>query len=186
MAEVAVAGVIAQVEPDTQGPIFQPEPTPHAQGEVIPDLISPHTPLPTPGHISPAPLVPTSALPIAPTPNVDLNVNPNPNPAQPVLLGSFYGVGGIQFDEVPENLDAEVPAGPNIQEPIILPEHGMPNEAAFSQAPFVQPLVPMQAMPAVAMVVQVADDILVQEPLLGSFHGFEAIQFGDGGEDEDQ
>ncbi|KAG8728234.1 hypothetical protein FRC10_005200, partial [Ceratobasidium sp. 414] len=115
----AAAGVVAQVEQGAQGPTFQPESAPHEQGEVIPDLISPHAPLLGPGHIASAPsvlsalaLAPAPALPVVPAANVDLNVNPNPNPAQPALLGSLHGVGGIQFaeDEVPGDLVAEVPA----------------------------------------------------------------------------
>ncbi|KAG8736641.1 hypothetical protein FRC10_009067 [Ceratobasidium sp. 414] len=119
VTEVAAAGVVAQVEPAAQGPTFQPESAPHEQGEVIPDLISPHAPLLGPGHIASAPLVlsalalaPAPALPVVPASNVDMNANLNPNPAQPTLLGALHGVGGIQFaeNEVPGDLAAEVPA----------------------------------------------------------------------------
>ncbi|KAG8732226.1 hypothetical protein FRC10_001152 [Ceratobasidium sp. 414] len=199
MAGAAAASVVTQVEPDTQGPIpiFQPEPTLHEQGEVVPNPISPHAlpPEPEPGHLAPAlvlpglALAPIPALPVVPAANVNLNVNPNPNPVEPTLLGSLNGVGGIHFaeNEVPGNLTAEVPAGPpNDQEPLILLEDGMPNEAAFHAH---QPFVPLQTMPVVAVVAQsfmpAADDNLAQ-PILRSLSGFEDIEFEDESEDEDQ
>ncbi|KAG8739268.1 hypothetical protein FRC10_005830 [Ceratobasidium sp. 414] len=81
------------------------------------------------------PLRPCSSMSHQYTPalNVDLNVDLNLNPAQPTLMGSFHGIGGIQFA-------GEVP---------------------------------------------VADDNPVQQPLLRSLWGFEDIQFGNEGEDED-
>ncbi|KAG9095496.1 hypothetical protein FRC06_009747 [Ceratobasidium sp. 370] len=191
-----MAGVVAEADQDSQGSIPQPEPAAlHGQVEVTPVLLAPHTPLLVSEHAAPAPFVlpapapmPAPALLATPVGNTNLNINLNPNAAQPTLMGSLQGVGGIQFtdDEVPENPAAEVPAGQNIQEPIILPGHIMSDEAAFPHAPFVQPFA---AVPAVDVVVQpfvpVAGDNPVQQPLLRSLRGFEDIQFEDEGEGED-
>ncbi|KAG8737081.1 hypothetical protein FRC10_008591 [Ceratobasidium sp. 414] len=193
----AVDGV-AHVEQDAQELNSQPGPAVlNGQDEATLALIPSHTPLVEPGHIAPAPpalpaLVPAPApaLPAVPTPNVNLDPNPDLNPTQSTLLGSFQGVGGIQFADngVPENLVDEVPTGQDVQEPIILLEHAVPNEVAFPHAPFVQPFALVQAVPAVAVAqpfMPVANNNPVQQPLLRSLRGFEGIQFEGEGEDED-
>ncbi|KAG9088284.1 hypothetical protein FS749_002269, partial [Ceratobasidium sp. UAMH 11750] len=196
--EVAVA-VVAQAEQNPQASASHPESvTLHGQDEVVPALIAPHTPLPVPGHailaVSVPPLlVPAATPPTAPVPNGNLNVGPAPNPAHTGLMGSLNGIGGIQVaeNEIPENLVAEAPAGQNGQEPVILSEHAMPNQVAYPDAPFVQPFVPAQAMPAVAVVMVVQPAALVinnnlgQPPLLRTFYGFAGIQFEAEGDDED-
>ncbi|KAG9075546.1 hypothetical protein FRC06_010041, partial [Ceratobasidium sp. 370] len=195
-AGVAAAGVV-EIEQDTQGPTLQQGPaTLHEHGEVTPALISPHTPLFVSGHVALAPLgqpalalVPDPAPPAAPSLNADLGADLNPNPLHTTLMGSFHGVGGIQFaDEVPENLAAEVPSGQNVQEPTIILEHAMPNEAVFPHAPPIQPFAPVQAMPAVDVDAQpfvpVIDNNPVQQPLLRSLYGFDGIQFEDEGDED--
>ncbi|KAG8711497.1 hypothetical protein FRC08_015806 [Ceratobasidium sp. 394] len=198
-AGVVAAAVVAQGEQNAQELTFLPEPVVlHEQGEIVPALIPPHVPPPAPGHIGPATSVlPMLALAPAPALNVDLgvnlNVDPNLDPAHTALIGSLHGIRGIQVaeDEVPENLAAVVPVGQNGQEPVILLEHAMANQVAFPHAPFVQPVVFVQAMPTATAVavaqpaVPAANNNPGHQPLLRSLHGFEGIQFEDEGDDED-
>ncbi|KAG8743724.1 hypothetical protein FRC10_011506 [Ceratobasidium sp. 414] len=188
IAGVAAAGVVADAEQVTAGSTPQPEPAAlHGQDEVIPVLVSLHGPLLASGDIMPVlpPLapVPAHAPPAEPVANIALNPNLNPNAAPPTL-GSLHGIGGIQFadNEMPENPADGAPAGQNDQEPTIVPEHVVPNQAAPPPAPFVQPLAP--AMPAVVAqpLGPVADD---NPALLRSLHGIEGIQFEDESEDDD-
>ncbi|KAG8737083.1 hypothetical protein FRC10_008593 [Ceratobasidium sp. 414] len=197
MAGVAAAGVVAEVGQDAQGPTFQREPTTlDEQSEAIPALISPGAPPLVSGHVAPAPsgplalaLVPVPAPPVAPSSNVDLDIDLNPSPAQSTLTGSFYGTGGIQFADGMPELVAAIPAGHDVQEPTILQEDTMPNEAAPPHTPVFQPFAPVQVMPAGDVGVQpfvlVVDDNPVQQPLLRSLRGFEGIQFEDEGEGGD-
>ncbi|KAG8737080.1 hypothetical protein FRC10_008590 [Ceratobasidium sp. 414] len=193
MVGVVAVGVVAQ---DTQGPASQPEPViVHGHGEAIPNLVPSNTPLLAFGHAASAPLIPPVlalepifALPVAPAsnvdPDVDMGANTNTNPTQSTLMGSFHGVGGIQFAD-------GVPAGQNDQEPMTLLDHAMPNQVAFPHPPLIQLFAVVQAAPAVtaAVVVQpfvpAANDNPVQQPLLRSLRGFEGIEFEGENESED-
>ncbi|KAG8739397.1 hypothetical protein FRC10_005663 [Ceratobasidium sp. 414] len=107
MTGVAVAGVVAQVEPGIQGATLEPEPAVlHGQGEVIPALASPHTHPLVFEHVGPAQLappapalVPTLAPPVVPAPTVGLDVDLDPDPTQPTIMGSFHGIGGILSED---------------------------------------------------------------------------------------
>ncbi|KAG9088286.1 hypothetical protein FS749_002271 [Ceratobasidium sp. UAMH 11750] len=186
-AEVVATAVVTQGEQSTQESTFHPEPVVlHESGEFVPALISLHTLL----------FVLVSVTLVGRALGVDLDVNldvdPDPNPAHTTLMGSLHGIGGVQDaeNEVPENLAAVVPAGQNSQEPMVLLEHAVPDQVAFPHAPFAQPFVPVQAMPAATAVAvaqpaaPAANNNPGHQPLLRSLHGFEGIQFEDEGDDE--